>query len=304
MTSKRWSLLFKPYLLGLLSIVGGYTTLHWLVVQKLALISLDEMVLNLIIPAALTVFFSQYTLRKRLEILDFGVYNSRRKDGSSLFLWLALLVPIAIAQYYMVSATGQLTQLRSIEEIHLARDTKFYRIDEQFVENEAYRTHDIKTRDRQGLNLSLYAVIPAFQSTRVGVNSKPIAWYGILFSKQLSRGLSKEERERQYDRFKQDSEMAIAHFDPSQYDYFDRIADSKNREAYLEAIRINSQYVSNEIVLVGYKEPFDERYIDELRWLIIASIGSILLALAIFFIPKIDQEALERMESETPGNWK
>lgn len=297
MIRARWNLLLRPYLLGFLLLVLGYTALHWLFVQKLVLISLDEVVLNLGVPMVLAFFFSHYILRKKLEILDLGKETQRHKDGSSFLLWLALSGPVVMAQYFMVSATGQLTELRSIEEIQMAHPTKFYKVSQQFLDKEAIRSYSISKSSSDGLSVSIYSVIPAYQSSQHALNTKPSAWYGIKFHKNMSSRLAKEEKDRQYERFKQESLTAIAHFNSSSYQYFNRISESKNRDIYLEAIRINSQNVSSEIVLVGQKEPFDNRYTAELRWLIAASLVSILMALAVFFLPKIDQKVLDRIRS-------
>ncbi|MGL4749529.1 MAG: rhomboid family intramembrane serine protease, partial [Shewanella sp.] len=74
---KKLQLIYVPFLLLSLLFVSGYSLLHWLLLIKLQLVSIDESLVNFWLPMLLPWPLLFFYLRPRLKLCHFTKSNSR-----------------------------------------------------------------------------------------------------------------------------------------------------------------------------------------------------------------------------------
>ena len=299
---EKIQLIYKPFLLALLGSVLACTFLHWLLIIEMELFVVDEMILNLIVPFVVSGLIVLLLLRRRLKIL-----NLQRKHGSMidfycLILWIVITVPLVIAQEYLVTVTGKMTELTSVADINKAPATKYYRMKGFFIHKNAAAvrpTFAVTGKNNANFNMQIYVAVPIFTSVGDTLNGAPQAWQGILYSKTISNRLSPEEKETQYQKFARESEQEFRNRNTSDFIYLDRIGPSETKEGFVEAIK-TYPYKTNETVLVGINEPFEARNGNKLAWLGGSAVLGSLVFLLMLLIPKIDGQQLERIRAGRP----
>ena len=148
--------------------------------------------------------------------------------------------------------------------------------------------------------MQIYVAMPIFENEEDALNNEPLAWLGIKYRKQISNRLEQNEKEAEYQKFANESQKDFDNKNFSEFVYFDRIGSSDDRDGYIEAIKQNSIYKPNEIIFVGINEPFEVRNGKKLEWIFGSFFIGLLVWLIALFIPKIDEEQLERIKAGKP----
>lgn len=100
-----------------------YTFLHWVLFIK-AGIPLKENILKFWFPFTLPFIPVYIWLRPRLKLLQFK--DDKGSFGYQFLACMAMAVPTIIAQEYLATATGKLTELENIAQISQHDRTKYY----------------------------------------------------------------------------------------------------------------------------------------------------------------------------------
>jgi TonB-dependent SusC/RagA subfamily outer membrane receptor len=128
------------------------------------------------------------------------------------------------------------------------------------------------------------------------------AWLGIRYHKQISNRLSDEEKEGAFRKFDQESQEKFTAKNVQEFVYLDRIGNSDDRQAYLEAAKASSQYSPSGpvTVLLPVNEPFAARTGNKLAWIF----GSFGIGGGLFFllllVPKLDKRAYRQHRKGKP----
>src|SRR4051812_29545199 len=193
--SDKLRLIYKPFLLIAAGFILTYTFLHWLLFIK-AGIPLKEDIVKFWLPFALPFVPVVIWLRPRINLLHF------KKDNASfsyqLLACIAIAVPTIIAQEYLVSATGKLTQLDSIAQLTKSEKTKYYSlknyyIDKQHIASES--TASVSGKYNEDLNMHIYVAMPILEQITDTTRSENRYWLGKKYSEQISNRLSEQEKE-------------------------------------------------------------------------------------------------------------
>jgi rhomboid protease GluP len=158
-------IIFIPTLLTLLGLTIIYTFLHWILFIRLELFGLKEIITNFGIPITLTGLAAWILLRAKFKILNLEVKRGNWRDFYSFILWVILTIPLIIAQEYIVTAAGQLTELNSIDEINEAEQTKFYKLKNYYIDKKvigAYSSFDVTGKHNESFNMHIYIALPIF----------------------------------------------------------------------------------------------------------------------------------------------
>lgn len=172
----KLNLIFRPYLLIAVGFITLYTFLHWLLVVQTGWLPLKENVVNIILPIALPIIPLVLWLRPRVKLLN--LKRKRGKDLVDLYLaiaWISIFIPTAIAQEYMITATGKLTVLQDITELNDHPLTKYYTLDHHYIDKNhvaVYKTANVSGRNNEYLNLSIYVACPVLDPTAAPVMPK------------------------------------------------------------------------------------------------------------------------------------
>ncbi len=293
------NLLFKPYILTLLGLTIGYTFLNWLLFIELELLQLKEIITNFGIPIVLTGLAAWFILRPRFKILNLERKNGNLRDFYSLILWIALTIPLIIAQEYVVTATGKLSELNSINEINKTAKSKFYTLKNFYIDKNAIGVHsafDVSGKHNESFNMHIYTALPIFENDGDTSNAEPAAWLGIEYRETINNRLEQNEKEEKYQAFANESQKDFDSKKVSEFVYLDRLSHSDKREGFMEAIKANKRYKSNDIVLEAVNEPFDARNGNKLAWIFGSSLIASIIWLIMLLIPKIDDQHLNRIK--------
>jgi membrane associated rhomboid family serine protease len=148
--------------------------------------------------------------------------------------------------------------------------------------------------------MGIYIALPIFESEKDTINEKPFAWFGVEYNRVISNNLEPDEKKAKYQEFANKSQKDFDNKNIATFIYLERIGNSDDKTAYLEAIRQNTKYKPNETIFIGKEEPYELRNGKKLEWLLgTVIIGSILWLLMIL-IPKINEKELKRIKAGKP----
>lgn len=295
--------IYKPFLLTLVLLIIGYTFLHWALFIEFKVFSLKETVTNFGIPAALAGLAAFFYLRPKFKILNLEAKRGNWRDFYSFITWVALTVPLIIAQEYVVTATGKLTELHSIKDLSKSAPTKYYTLQSHYVDKKSIGVHsafDVSGKGNANLNMHIYVAVPVFESAKDTTTNESFGWIGIEYNKTISNRLDQDEKEAIYQAFAIESQKDFDSRNVSAFVYLDRIGNSDDKDGYIEAIKQNPNYRTNELIFIGVNEPFEAINGNKLQWLFGSALIGSLVLLVMLFIPKINQTQLERIKAGKP----
>lgn len=296
-------IIFIPTLLTLLGLIVVYTFLHWILFIQFKIFPVKEMIIDFGIPVVLTGVASWIFLRPRFKVLRLEAKRGNWRDFYSFILWVILSIPLIIAQTYVITASGKLTELNSINEINTLEPTKYYTIKHYYIDKKRIGAHpsfDVSGKYGQDFNMRIYIAMPILESASDTLNSECLAWLGIDYYKRISSRLEPSEKEEKYKEFALSSQNDFNKKNVSEFSYLDRIENSDKREGLVEAIKKNKFREPSQTILCPVIEPFEARNGNKFAWIG----GSAAIGLTIWFImlsiPKIDNGQLERIKQGKP----
>lgn len=294
----KLKLIFVPFVIIAISIIGGYTFLNWFLFIKLHAFSIKEEAINFWIPALIPWIPIFIWLRPRIKLL-----NSKRKKVDLVISYffisgIAIAIPTIIAQSYLETASGKLTVLDNINQIEKQINTKYYSLKNSFIDKLHYSVlcvFDVSGKNNDNFDMNLYMALPIFNSAADTTNSSCIAWYGVKYYEQISNRLDEDTKKRLFVRFANESLSDFKRKNINQFVYFDRIGNTKDHQSYNTAIRNNKKYKSNStIVLIPVNESFESINGHKLEWIFGAlGIGAFVWFIMII-IPNFDEKALKK----------
>lgn len=299
----KLELLYKPFLVVLLGLVIGYTFLNWVIFIQLGAFQFKKIIIEFVIPIILCAIAAWFYLGKRLKMLKIDFGNGNLRDFYKFILWIIFIIPLIIAQKYIVSASGEMTKIGSIAQIENVEQTKYYTVQNYYINRKLIGAHsefNVSGRHNNHFNMRIYVAAPIFERKNDSKRKKPSAWIGIEYHKEISNNLSKEKKDSKYKLFAKDCQRDLNNKDFTKINYFDRIENSKERDGIIEAINKNSNYSSNDIILVGIDKPFEERNGNKLAWIFGSTIIGAVLWFFMICIPKVDERHLKRIKAGKP----
>lgn len=304
--NEKLKLIYIHFLIIAISIIGGYTFLHWLIFIKLQVFSLDDGIINVWIPLGLPWIPILIWLRPRVKLL-----NLKRKKGGgdlpSFYVFIAafaIIVPTLVAQSYVEKASGKLTQLENINQIGQQEPTKYYSLKSFYIDkfNIGIQTaFDVSGKSNEDFNMNLYVALPIFYTQHDTTNSNCFAWYGVKYHKQVSNRLDDNEKQQEYKKFANESQSDFNMKKVSQFIYLERVGNTKDHQGYNDAIKNNKRFKSNSFtILVPVNEAFEARLGSKFGWIFGAFGIGALVWLIMLIIPKFDEEALAKFSNGEP----
>ncbi len=159
--------IFLPFLYTALAVIVGCTFLHWLLFINYQGFKVNDMAINFWVPIILPGIPLLIWLRPRLKLLILN--NTGRRDPLVAYImvaWFSIAVSTAVAQSYIVTATGKLTPLDNIAQIKNLPVTKYYTVN-SFYPNK--RLIHVKTffstsgKYNQDFNINIFVAVPVFE---------------------------------------------------------------------------------------------------------------------------------------------
>lgn len=158
--------IYFPFLVIAFCCIAGYSFLNWLFVIKTEWIELNETWMNIGIPFALPWIPMLIWLRPRIKLLK--LESTAGKDWHDFYFFLAgmaIVIPTAMAQNYLSTATGSLTKLDKIEQVISQPKTHYYTFRSLKVDKihaSVYRTAEVTGRHSEGLDYKIFFACPIY----------------------------------------------------------------------------------------------------------------------------------------------
>lgn len=303
---EKFRLIYLPFLIIALSIIIGYTFLNWLLIIKLQLFSLKEFITNFGIPCALPWIPILIWLRPRIKLLN--LKTKRNSDWPGFYIMIAgisIIAPTIIAQEYLSTSTGKLTELENISQLKNNQQlTKYYTLKDFYLDRGhavEYVTAEVSGKHNEDLNFCLFIAVPILATATDTTKEECLAWYGIKFDDRMSNRDNEAEKNAEYNRFIKQSIYEFENKNLSQFVYFDRIGNSDIRDGYVAALKNNYKYKTNtKFILVPINESFEDRNGHKLGWIFGSFAIGMFLWLIMILIPSFENKELKRFESGTP----
>jgi rhomboid protease GluP len=320
-------LIFVPFLLASAGMLAGYTLLHWLLIGELDRHAIKEDYVNIWIPFLLPWTVLLTWIRPRIKLLRFAT-GGNPVFAYQLFGAMIMAAPIVIAQEYLDTAAGKLTQLSRPDLIGDQAATKFYSISHYYIGTSHPGTAyiaQVTGRTSSDLDLSLYIACPiddeSMAPTRIGAvavsmqpdttnmitlgygtagfnfqRPAPRAWCCVHYYKRISNRLSTEEKEDQEHSFYNQSMATFSDIDFRSIVYWQRTGYNDRYDGFKKAIKKTGLQVNDSSLTYILEPKFDafaSRNGQKLPWIFGSWAIGLLLWFGMIMIPPIDEEKLK-----------
>jgi rhomboid protease GluP len=291
-------LIYKPFVLIAIGFILTYTFLHWVLFIK-AGIPLKEDIIEFWLPFGLPFIPILIWLRPRIKLLHFK--NDNASFGYQFLACIAIAIPTIIAQEYLVTATGKLTQLDNIAQILQHDKTKYYSLKNYYIDKQhiaVQNTASVTGKHNKDFNMLIYVTMPVLESENDTLKSDNKFWLGKKYHERISNRLSDQEKDDKYKVFAEQSQKEFDETNFEKFTYLEVIGNTEDHDEFNNAIKkIGQNPTADNIVFEAKTEPFEARNGNKLPW-IFGSLGIGLLAYFIFLLfPTLEERELQKFKS-------
>jgi membrane associated rhomboid family serine protease len=280
--------IFLPLLLLAVVFITLYSLANWLLVAS-GLLPLDQELANLWLPMLLSAILVGTLIAPRLRILKL----SEKRNVPFLYQIFAaavLFVPTCCAQYYVTTASGKLTHVKSADMVFSAPRTKYYAADTICLDRQnalVRNVNEVTGRNNENLELKIYVLTPPCADA-----GRPV-WIGFIYHDTISNSESNELKESQYNDFLKRSQAEFDTFDPKSVRYLEALGPSADRRNFEKAVsKTGATPKSSPIILVPHQDAFESRNGETLPWTFYSFGIFAGVFLMMILIPSVDQQAL------------
>ena len=291
-------LIYKPFVIIAIGFILTYTFFHWALFIE-AEIPLKEEVIKFWLPFGLPWIPILIWLRPRIKLLS--LKNDNASFGYQFIASLAIAMPTIIAQEYLVTATGKLTEIDNISQIVKSEKTKYYSIRNYFIDKQhiaVQSTATVTGKNSENFNMLIYVAMPILENNADTLKPEQKYWLGKEYMERISNGLSDKEKEDKYKVFAEKCQKEFEATDFNKFTYLEVIGNTDDHDEYNNALKkINQKSLADNIVFEAKADPFEARNGKKLAWIF----GSLAIGALVFFIfllfSKFQQAELEKFKS-------
>lgn len=296
---EKFRLIVRPFLLTAIGFIIMYSMLNYWLFIELNLFSLQEVIPNFLLPFLFAWIPVSIWVRPKLKLLR---YNKK----SDLYAYMllssfALAAPTAVAQEYLATATGQLTQLENIDQLPKLKPTRYYSIKHYFPDKQhegVFSTATISGRYKNRLNYGIYFVVPVFKSAADSAAVQCSFFIGRKYKKTIRTGLSRPVKDAVFQEFFKSSQENFDTTDIYRYSYYQKSGRTNDHSNFEEAAK-QTGYVSyyERFILIPQPGSFEERSGDSFAWLVFALVISCLALFILVLIPPFRETESMRIKN-------
>ena len=300
---KKIQLIFLPFLCIALLFIAGYTLLNWLLIIKLELFSVKELYLHLGLPFLLPWIPVLLWLRPRILLLNISGGKGDRPMLYMVVAAMTMTLSTMIAQDYLQLATGEMTNLQSVEDLNKVDETKYYTLSQFHIDKQSIGVEtgsEISGRYNEDFTIRIYIAAPIYR-TDWDIKKPAKAWYGITYSKRISNRVSSSQKEIEFQNFYRTSLARFENQEPVTFTYLDRISHSDKLTNLTKAAKKSKKYSGRKpTILQPVKTDFEARLGNKFEWIFgrFTIFGSIFLIMIL--IPKLDEKELKSWKKNKP----
>lgn len=297
--SERLQHIYVPFLVVAVAFIAAYVFFDWLLTMEMGFVFLDDELVGIWLPLALSSIATWIWLSPRVKGL--------RLTGNWSFLFAlvaaaTMAVPTIVAHSYLATATGKLTHLARASELREARNTKYYAADDLCVtKSDASVATDTEAsgRNSETLIIRLYVVVPLCADQPVTATRGREVWIGTVYLGDIDNRLSEAEKNTKYRAFLDDSNNKFNADNSASYTYFEQVGNiRRDQRGFQAALEKNAHFSPSAVnlIVIPHTDPFELRNGDKLTWVFAAfGIGTIAWLIMIL-LPDIDDRALSRIK--------
>ncbi|KFF16639.1 rhomboid family intramembrane serine protease [Chryseobacterium sp. JM1] len=294
----KLKLIFKPFLIIAICFIVGYTFLHWILFIK-AEIPLKEQIVRFWLPFGLPFIPILIWLRPKIKLLYF-----KNENASFLYQFIAcvaIAIPTIIAQEYLVTAIGKLTEVENISQIDKSEKTKYYSLKNYYIDKRhiaVQNTVTVTGKNNTNFNMLIYVAMPILKSISDTARAESKFWLGKQYSERISNNLSDQEKKTKYKIFAEQKQKEFEKTDFSKFKYLEIMGNTEDHDEFNKAISNLGMINGNDqIIFKAQNEPFENRNGKKLEWIF----GSLGIGILVYFIlllfSKFDKRRLEDFKS-------
>ncbi|NNU34316.1 hypothetical protein HK413_09445 [Mucilaginibacter sp. S1162] len=223
----KFQLIIRPFLVIFISVICLYSFFHWWFLIKNEGLIIDEAIANFAIPLVISVVPVLMYLLPRIKLLDLTSRKGKNPvAGYVLMACIAIAVPTMIAQVYLITATGELTSLTSINQISALPKTKYYTLKSLYIDKQQARPKtdiNISGKHNTNYNMAVYMPCPIFDvkyARHKPDTLKLLAWLGIKYQKTISNRSSAHDKQLAFDSFVKQSQDDFDKRDLTKFSYW------------------------------------------------------------------------------------
>jgi rhomboid protease GluP len=296
--SDKLKLIYKPFLIIAICFIATYTFLHWALFIK-AGIPLKEDIVKFWLPFGLPFIPILIWLRPRIKLLQFK--NDNGSFGYQFLACIAIAIPTIIAQEYLITATGKLTQVDNVSQIDKTEKTKYYSLKNYYIDRQRVAVRNTATvtgKHNTDFNMLIYVALPIFENISDTAKTECKFWLGKKYSERISNRLSDQEKDDKYKVFAEQKQKEFEETDFENFKFLEVIGNTEDHDEFNKAIAKSEAVKGNQqIVFEAKNEPFENRNGKKLEW----TFGSLAIGFLAYFIfllfPKFQESQLQKFKS-------
>lgn len=157
-----------------IGLLMGYTFLHWLLLIRLELFQVKNVITEFALPFSLAALLVLLWLRPRIQLLHLKRRSGDLPTFYTIVAIVAMGTPTVIAQGYLETATGKLTNLDSITQIGNLPKTKYYSIKNFYIDKKSagiFQETTTAGKNNRNLVFTYYITCPIRVDRQIGTNS-------------------------------------------------------------------------------------------------------------------------------------
>jgi rhomboid protease GluP len=294
-------IIYVPFLLISAGFIAVYSFLNWALFMSGAL-SIREEITNFWLPFILSWIPVLVWLRPRIRALK--LKKSKSLYGVEFVAVLATAIPTIIAQSYLETATGRLTQIDRVSQIHSSPNTKYYLIREFYADKRQTKLETLVDpgTGREPLKVSAFFASPLRDAVAEAGPLQSGVWLGIKYTAQIDRHFDRAAADEEYQKFIRTSVSKFNDENLRSFTYLEKIGNNDDRRALEAAVRKSDSIgPSKSIILMGQRESFESRNGNKLAWALgIFGSGAVAWFFMLLF-PQVDEEELRRIQRGRPS---
>jgi len=243
-----------PFILISTGFLLTYSSFYWLIFIRLKLIDLNDNIFGFFVPIAISSVLIWFYFRKKIRLLD---TTDKHREFTLFISWVLLTAPILTFQFYLDRETGELTQLKSVDEI-LTKSTMYYSIDNSFQHKNKSGLYVAKTSVDRGneIGVGCYFACPLTNADDSIYNNE--IWIGTMFGDKFSNRVF-DDKEKQAKLISKFIDSSIVLYDKYEYrtTFLKRLSNSNERDDYIKAIQQTNLPIDKENLIILKEETGD-----------------------------------------------
>nr|WP_315151978.1 hypothetical protein [uncultured Flavobacterium sp.] len=277
---KKLTKIIIPFILISIGFLVTYSLFYWFVFIFLKLADLNDSIFGYYVPIGISATLILFYFRKKLHLLD---TTSNHREFTLIVSWILLTAPVVTFQFYLVRELGELTHVKTVDEILTNKPTMYYSIDNSFQHKNKSGLYVEKGLIMRGIDIGVECYFACPLTNSDDSIYKNDIWIGTMLGDKFTKRQDGKEKKL----ISQFIDASVAIYDKYKYrtKFLKRLSNSNERDDYLKAIEQTNLPFDAEKIIILREETgnYQSKAGTSLRWtgffLLISNVVWILLTI-------------------------